>query len=179
MSKKLPHWIFPGFWGLSGTTLEKAKIEYYEEPSFERDLKILKLENYSKNTMAEKMIDLYKKHEKPLTNELLYFQEFHFLPEENDELLLLMYEYEDKNNVEYLLKKANILKQPFIGIINSYYDPEKGIDGMRVDYVWNDEWIKTLRSHGYTGANDEVIIDAYLHDMHRDSLDYVLDEYPI
>jgi len=36
----------------------------------------------------------------------------------------------------------------------------KGV--VKVEYDWNDAWIKLLREHGYQGSDDETVIQHYL-----------------
>ena len=41
----------------------------------------------------------------------------------------------------------------------------KGQIQLKVD--WDDEFIATLKTHGYNGANDEVIVQQYIATIHR------------
>lgn len=61
---KLPHWLFPSFWGLSGKTKEKAIAEYYLSGE-ELDMKLLDIEfEPETKEYKERKLILLKKYNK-------------------------------------------------------------------------------------------------------------------
>lgn len=67
----------------------------------------------------------------------------------------------------YEKQKATLKKEPWIGIINSGFDPENGIDGVYFEFDWNTYWIDYLKLHGYVGHTDEQIVDDWFSDVCR------------
>lgn len=62
---KLPHWLFPSFWGLKGKAKERALAEYYIEPSEELDITLLNID-YEPETREykERKLSILKKYDK-------------------------------------------------------------------------------------------------------------------
>ena len=52
---------------------------------------------------------------------------------------------------------------PHVQIIGTEVDPRKGI---RIELDWNEAFITYLRKHGYTGANDEAVVQRWLGELY-------------
>lgn len=92
----------------------------------------------------------------------------------------------DKNSLEYQLAKldvdlkhekitqnehdkkvATLKEEPWIGIVDQGFDPEKGIGGVYFEFDWNEYWIIFLRMNGYHGHTEDQIIDQWFSDVCR------------
>lgn len=64
-------------------------------------------------------------------------------------------------------KKPRKKKQePKIDVVKFDFDPKNPKLGS-IELDWNDEFIKLLKQHGYMGATNEDIVDAWLNDVCR------------
>jgi hypothetical protein len=68
---------------------------------------------------------------------------------------------------EYEKKAATARDEPWIAIINSGFNPEKGIDGVFFEFDWNPKWIEFLKLNGYVGQTDEQVVDDWFSDVCR------------
>lgn len=67
-------------------------------------------------------------------------------------------EAEEKAREEEIAKmKAS--EEPWVDIKGIVEDPERGI---KIELDWNDAFVKFLRKNGYTGADDEAVIQRYI-----------------
>ena len=62
---------------------------------------------------------------------------------------------------------ATLQGKPYIGVIDSEYDPELGVNGLYFELDWNDKFIDTLTASGYTGFTDRMIVDRWFEDICR------------
>lgn len=53
-------------------------------------------------------------------------------------------------------QRANLLQEPWVRVIDQGFEPDKGIDGVFLEFDWNDYWIDYLRLNGYIGNEDHV-----------------------
>jgi hypothetical protein len=85
------------------------------------------------------------------------------------ELAKLEVEHKHKNLTEnqYQKARATLLEEPWIGIIDQGFDPNKGLEGVYFEFDWNDYWITFLRLNGYFGRTDEEVIDQWFSDVCR------------
>ena len=67
-----------------------------------------------------------------------------------------------KLSLEEAKEKAS--KNPWVTIIGESVDPEKGI---KLELDWNEAFIKYLKTNGYNGASEEMIVGKWMVDMHR------------
>lgn len=207
--RHIPHWVLPGFWGLSGKTLEKAKIEYYYS-GYERDVEMAKLEangdeekyqimmlvinktygKISEREYKESVINLkHSKNDYVRKSELLKLKfdmtdidkttyhkqkleidkEFDKISQEDYEISILNVKLDngeiDKN--EYDKQVANIKKEPWVQVIGIEIDYKSPRNGGCFNIDWNEFFIEHLKENGYTGFNDEDIINGWLNDIHR------------
>lgn len=71
------------------------------------------------------------------------------------------------NETEYNKAMATARDEPWIEVVDSGFDPEKGINGVYFEFDWNEQWITHLRAHGYSGVTDSAIIDMWFTDVCR------------
>jgi hypothetical protein len=69
----------------------------------------------------------------------------------------------------FFKKKKATQKEPLIKIIGDEIDPVT--NAIKLDLEWNDEFIKYLRDHGFTGTSDELVMKKYLEGLYRDMSD--------
>lgn len=62
---------------------------------------------------------------------------------------------------------ANLLKEPWVAVINDSLDLTDGPDGLYFEFDWNEYWIIMLRQNGYEGASDEEIMERWFNDVCR------------
>lgn len=58
-------------------------------------------------------------------------------------------------------KKAKLKAsdEPWVDIKGMVHDPQKGI---RIELDWNDAFVKHLRENGFTGADDDIVVQKYI-----------------
>jgi hypothetical protein len=83
---------------------------------------------------------------------------------------LAVAEVEFKNGtlgkLEYEKKVAEIKKQPYVNVLKLDVNPENAQAGyMELD--WNDHFVKFLHDNGYTGQNDEEVVNKWFNDVCR------------
>ncbi|MCS7316763.1 MAG: hypothetical protein NZZ41_00370 [Candidatus Dojkabacteria bacterium] len=181
MKKRIiPFWLMPGSWGLRGKTREIAKIEYYYDGE-EKERKILDIlyENDEERKNLENLkLDLkYGK-----ISEYDYQKRLSIIKNKNDEDLLkleileLNFKYKKISKYDYEKEKAEILKKPWVGVSpESGFDETKGKNGFLLSLDYNSYFIEMLRESGYTGKNDNEIIDNWFKDV---MLSVFLEERP-
>lgn len=62
---------------------------------------------------------------------------------------------------------ANILKEPWVAVINDNLDLTDGPNGFYFEFDWNEYWIAVLRKHGYAGGNDDEVMQQWFTDVCR------------
>lgn len=63
-----------------------------------------------------------------------------------------------------IFKKKPKKQEPYFNIVSDEIDP---VQGIKITLDWNDEFITYLKSNGYTGTADEVIIQKWLSDISK------------
>lgn len=71
------------------------------------------------------------------------------------------------NQHDYDKKVATLKEEPWIGIIDQGFDPDKGINGVYFEFDWNEYWIIFLRLNGYYGNTEEQVVDMWFADVCR------------
>ncbi len=69
--------------------------------------------------------------------------------------------------LQYAKEKATLQEEPWIGVVDQGFDPDKGINGIYFEFDWNESWIVYLRMNGYMGASDEQVVDQWFADVCR------------
>lgn len=84
----------------------------------------------------------------------------------------LRLEAEEKAREEEAIKmKASA--EPWVEIKGMVEDPEKGI---RIELDWNDAFVKYLRKNGYTGTDDDAVIQRYIAVLSKQVADDMADD---
>lgn len=163
--KKLPFWLFPGSWGLSGKTRKIAEAEYYYN-GYKLDIELAKIDNDDPTLLKKALLDIDLKHSKISNYE--YDQAVATL-ETSDEtkqkvaLLEIERKHEKITETEYEKQRANLLKEPWVSMPKISWDPvNKNKTFFELDY--NDHFIQYLRDNEYVGSDDEVL-NKWLNDI--------------
>lgn len=177
--KLIPFKWLPGSWGLSGKSFDRAEAEYYFEGI---DLKRRMVE--IDHTGDELKIELMR-----LDNEEGILSDYDFAMQSSEllltgdelELRKLEIDYTAGNleENEYNKKVADIKKEPFVCILNSGFNAKDGVNGLSFEFDWNEYWIKELIANGYSGLNDDHIIQQWFDDLCRSVLNEEHEEQPI
>jgi len=65
-------------------------------------------------------------------------------------------------------KQKKAIKEPWVEIKGIVHDPSKGL---KIELDWNPAFVEKLRSEGYTGTNDEAVIQRWLAILYKDLVD--------
>jgi hypothetical protein len=132
--------------------------------AFDRDAEILKLDGgFTEEAQIElsykyNMIDEYTKDVKLAK----------LIKDENERTIaLLEVEYKHGKMKKNVFEKtlATFKKEPWIGIIDHGFEPNKGINGVYFEFDWNNFWIEYLELNGYVGATEDEIVESWFSDV--------------
>ena len=178
IKKLIPFWMWPGYWGLSGKTRQRAEAEYnltgYDldkrmieinfEQGPEQDLELLKLER--------KYVNITKKDYDYKYAELVHG--------EDQEYPLMVLELDKKygqiSDLDYQKKSAEIKKEPWVGVLNSEYNSGLDSDGFSFELDWNQEFVHMLQKEGYRGSTEEEIVEQWFEDKATEEYIKILNE---
>lgn len=167
-----PFGLLPGSWGLAGDTRLRAEIEYNWD-GIDRERRLAKVgltESYDmelvdlKFDLKEKKIDKYGFDIEKIELQYLYDK----INEEERALKILdvRLEHERISKPEYDKERANYLKEPYVEVLSvdvRKEDPSLGA----FELDWNDEFVKLLSEHGYTGRSDEEVVNDWFNTICR------------
>lgn len=162
--KRMPHWIWPAFWGLKGKSKEKAIAEYYYEGE-ELDRKVAKIE-HSGDRLKEKNLDIDLQYEKISRFEYDLAQT-DFIKDKNERKLRQLEvkkEHNQINEIDYEKESALLNNEPWVNIVAVNFDegnPQYG--GFELD--WNDAFIEMLHDAGYTEPTEEQTVNTWMNDL--------------
>lgn len=166
---KLPFWVYPKHWGLSGTELDLARARFYctgheletrliiyrddltDSEKYTRSLAVdLK---YNKITKFEHDIRLIEKNEalSDIDKEL----------KKND----LRFEHNLISDKEHKKNEKTINKKPWVNIQIEMNDNDP-LEG-QIAFEWNQYMIEFLHANGYLKQSDDDTIDAWMTDWCR------------
>lgn len=166
---KLPFGWLPGHWGLKGTTRAIAKAEY-ELTGYDLDVELAKIKNAENSSALAREIDRINLKYGKITQREFDTAEAHrdYTGIKLEAVLLeIAYDHGEMTDNEFNKKLATLKGEPYIAVIDSDYDPELVLDGFHFEFDWNEKWIETLIQHGYTGINEEAIVQAWFEDVCR------------
>lgn len=63
--------------------------------------------------------------------------------------------------------KATLLDEPWVGIVNQDFDLEDGVEGLKIEFDWNAQWIEYLKLNGYSGNDEESIVEQWFNHLCR------------
>lgn len=180
----IPFWMLPGSWGLRGETRAKAQIEYEIRDPYERAVKLAELK-YGADLprLLRAKLDIEADFGK--LGDYEYDRARLELDYQKDSkeyklaALEIEYHHGKVEDLEYEKTKATLNGEPFVKIINSSFDPSKGIQGVYLELDWNDAWIELLKSNGYQGVTDEQLVDQWFEDVCSSSVNEKINNEPI
>ncbi|MCM8809900.1 MAG: hypothetical protein NC934_07025 [Candidatus Omnitrophica bacterium] len=174
---KIPFWLHPRFWFLSGKNRKIAKLKYYYSGE-ELDRKLLSLEfedvNLYENPSKffeyqEKSMKIDEKYGKVTSYEtqrkIIEFKEFDE-KEKALKLLELDLKFNKIDQITYEREKANILQKPWVIVKDSKFNPEQGTSGFEIELEYNSYFVDFLRKNGYGNIQSETeMIETWLTDL--------------
>jgi len=161
--KLLPFWLMPGSWGLKGKTKEIAKAEY-ELEGIDLEIRLLQIEcpdATSLNKFNLGMLSIKKKY--GLIDE--YEEKVETIRIEDPEhfdikKLGVDYDFGKITKREYEKSKCNMLKLPWLDILNINVDETDPNFGS-MEFDWNEHFIEKLEKDGFIGKTDEETVDLW------------------
>jgi hypothetical protein len=86
------------------------------------------------------------------------------------EIVKLDIEFKKIDKREGEKKIANILKEPWVSIVEEGLDPAAGPSGFFFVFDWNEHWIELLKKHGYEGDTDDEMMERWFTDVCRNEV---------
>ncbi len=88
---------------------------------------------------------------------------------EDREIALLDVEFQHGklSKIEHEKRVATVRDEPWVGIVSQDFDVQQGVDGLKFEFDWNDQWIEYLRLNGYTGNSPERIVEQWFNHLCR------------
>lgn len=165
----LPFRLTPASWGLVGKAYSEAEAHYsLEGEALERRLAYIRQDDPA--MLARELLDIECRYGRVTEYDAaLRRVEMDHPPGVEHDLARLDVDYQHGKLDKFVYEKqrATLKNEPWIAIINSGFDPQQGIDGVFFEFDWNETWIEFLRSNGYSGRNDEQVIDEWFADVCR------------
>jgi hypothetical protein len=170
-NKLIPFSWMPASWGLRGPAFAEAEAAYYcDGEELDRQLAQIRFsENETK--LAEEVLRLDHKYGKLNEYEFdLQMTQLKF-PEGSRDLELAYLDLDLKHarvtEMGYQKDRATLLDEPWVGILESGFDPDKGVSGLYFTLDWNPQWIAKLAANGYNGQTEQQIIDMWFAEVCR------------
>lgn len=76
-------------------------------------------------------------------------------------MLKIEYDFDKIDQNTYEKSIANLIGEPWVGIVDHGFNPEDGVNGVYFEFDWNKEWIDFLRANGYHGKTEEEIVEQW------------------
>lgn len=167
--KKLPHWIFPTYWGLAGRTKEIRLAEYYLTGyDLESRLLDLRKDELDEKEYIIQTIELDYKYDK--ISKSVYKTKLAHLIEDpkSKELALLEIAKEDNTitDLQYEKAVATIKNEPWVKVLKLSVSSKTTLEG-GFDLDWNDVFVEKLRAEGYNGIDDERVVNTWFMEVCR------------
>ena len=180
----IPFRFMPASWGLKGKSREIAQAEYEISDPYARDVKIAHIK-YADDLPKLKRVLLDIEANYGKIGDYEYDKARVDLEYEKNSLefnlALNEVEFHHGNITENERDKnaATFKGEPFVKVINSSFDPSKGMDGVFFELDWNDKWIELLKSHGYQGFSDDQLVDQWFEDVCQASANERINNEPV
>lgn len=68
---------------------------------------------------------------------------------------------------QYDKQCATLRNEPWVAIVHSGFDLERGVDGVYFEIDWNPQWVELLKDHGFSGRTAEQIVDGWFSEVCR------------
>lgn len=164
----VPFGWLPGHWGLSGKTRDRAQAEY-ELAGLELDLRLMEIDQDDPKAQQLAQLDVKLKHgvlsvyDHEVAHNKLRLEGDSSLAEV---LLDVELKHHRISKQEHDRKLADLREEPWVNMPDMKWDPADPTKSyFQLDY--NDHFVVFLRSHNYTGASDEQIVERWLNDVCR------------
>ena len=165
MTKKnrIPFWMYPYSWGMSGKTRETAQAEYeLEGYALEKKLLDINSDGLSPDDKARKVLDIEMKYNK-ITKEKYQRQLVEFI-EDADQKALATNELDYKEgkitDTIYQKNQATIKKEPWVTVINMDFTKKSALEGS-FELDWNEFFVDKLKGEGYMGLAPDAIVNQW------------------
>lgn len=165
---KLPFGWMPGHWGLKGKTRLRAQAEY-ELSGMELDMRMAEIDHEDPVQLELARLDIMLKHKQIDVYE--YDVQYNTIRLKDDALLPevlcdLELKHHKINQSEHDRKLADLRSEPWVSMPDIKWDPaDPSRSYFELDY--NEHFVSMLRTHNYTGASDEQIVEKWLNDVCR------------
>ena len=180
MAKLIPFRWLPGSWGLTGKSFDEAEARYSLE-GIDLELRLAEITHGDDAVALTKaQADIQKTH--GLLDDYSWMRA-HILAETSTdvktqevELIKLDIEFGRMEKRDGEKKIANLLDEPWVGIVEEGLDPAQGPNGFYFAFDWNDAWVRLLRESGYEGESEDELMERWFTDVCRNE---VLNSAPI
>lgn len=168
-NSKIPFGWWPGHWGLTGKTRERAQAEY-ELSGLELDLRLAEIEHEGVSQALElALLDVRLKHKQ--INLYDYDVSYNKIKLKDDPLLEeVLLDLELKHNriskSEHDRKQADLRSEPWVSMPDIRWDPaDPSRSYFELDY--NEHFVSFLRNNGYKGVSDDQVVESWLTEVCR------------
>lgn len=139
------------------------KYDLLTKKEFDHDMASLIISD--KIELAKENLNINRKHKKISKEE--YDYSFAKLEYKDDVMgqslaqLELDKKYKKISEAEYEKGVASLNGEPWVGVINSEYNPGEATDGFSFELDWNDAFVEMLTTGGYEGGTPEQIVEGW------------------
>lgn len=170
MSRIIPFNLLPAAWGLKGKSYDLAKA-HYELEGYDLEVRLAEIEKTGAD-LARELADIDHRHGVLPEYEWMKRHieiETEGRPVDREvELTKLGIEFGKIQKREGEKKIADLLGEPWVGIVDEGLNPAEGPNGFYFEFDWNDKWIEQLRAAGFTGVTEEDIMEEWFTAVCRD-----------
>lgn len=167
----IPFSMMPAAWGLKGRSYKEAEAEYYYEgEELDRQLLTIRFGGSGKQFCIETLaVDLKYGNIDEYDYDLELIKLEH--PAGSLALEIAQLDVDLKHGripeMQHAKETATLQNQPWVGVLESGFDPDKGVSGLYFELDWNRLWIDQLLEVGYRGNTEQEIIDVWFADVCR------------
>lgn len=81
-----------------------------------------------------------------------------------------IFKTKNTENTDINVEKVEATKrnEPYVNIVAIYEDREGSDSRIRIELDWNSQFIKKLKENGYTGVDEQAIIQRYIAELTSD-----------
>lgn len=165
---KIPFGWWPGHWGLTGKTRERAQAEY-ELSGLDLDLRLAEIDHDDPKAQQLAKLDVRLKHKQ--IDAYDYDVQYNQLRLEGDPLLdEVLLDIELKHHriskQEHDRKRADLRSEPWVNMPDIKWDPsDPSRSYFELDY--NEHFVTFLRNNGYKGVSDDQVVESWLTEVCR------------
>lgn len=163
MKKRVPFWLWPYSWGLSGKAREIARAEY-ELTGLARDLRVheLRRDEYRPREYKELRLELMRKYE--AISEEEYRRGIADMIDDTLSRTLAHLEIDRDvgklTDIEYEKAAATARDEPWVTVVRMDFSSGSALEGS-FELDWNDQFVDKLQAEGYTGPTPDHIVNTW------------------